>query len=238
MPLSPCIQYFCVQSNLCIRCCHVSNRSVSNWFGVQFYRVQSVQCLILLCPNGFVSNPTMSNQFGVQSWRVQSVRCPILLFPIGLTAQASVLCAQSACVQWVQSPDQIIRVSNIPVSNWFCVQCCCVQLDLCIQWCSYFFNRNVSNRFCIQSWCVELVRCPIILCPIGPVSSIFVSNNLCPIGRCSTGMCAAGHHSLLGTRYFIRHAMGDSGDTRSLRSRTDVTVNCNCENERWGKAWR
>ena len=116
MPLSPCIQDFCVQSDLCIQCCHVSNRSVSNhsvsnWFGVQFYRVQSVRCLILLCPNSLVSNPTVSNRFGVRSWRLQSVWCPILLSPIGPTAQASVLCVQYACVQWVQSPDRIIRVN-------------------------------------------------------------------------------------------------------------------------------
>ena len=147
-------------------------------------------CPIVVCPIGSVSNlprpigpvsnPTVSKRFGVQFYCVETVRCPILPFPIGPTAP-TILCVQTACVQWIQSPDQIIRVSNIPVSNWFCVQCCCVQSDLCIQCYCHISNRNVSNRsvsnwFDVQSYCVQLDLCPVFLCPITCVQSVRVQS--------------------------------------------------------------
>ena len=153
---------------------------MSNWIGVQFYRVQSARCLILLCPNRLVSNPTVSNRFGVQSWRVQSCCfqsvplhrllyyvsnphksngfnhpiklfvCPIFLCPIG-------------------------SVSDVAVFNRTCVSNAVVMFPIEMCPIGSVFNRSVSNWFGVQSYCVQLDLCPVFLCPIR--------------------ICTTGHHS-------------------------------------------
>ena len=166
----------------CIQCCHVSNRSVSNWLIVQFYRVQSIQCLIPLCPNGVVSNPTVPNRFGVQSWRVQSVRCPILLLPIGPTA-----------LYYVSNP-HVSNGFNHPIKLFVCpiVLCptgsvsnrTCVSNAVVMWTCPIgsVFNRSVSNWFGVQSYCVQLHLCPVFLYPITCVQSVRVQSECVQLG--------------------------------------------------------
>ena len=172
MPLSPCIQYFCIQSDLSIQCCHVSNRSVSNWFGVQ-----SVRCPILPCPIGPVSNPTVSKRF--VSYCVESVRCPILACPIGSVSNLAVSSRSHGTGFYIMCPIRMCPMGSITRSNYSCVQYSCVQLVLCPMLLCAIGPVYPMLLSCFQSKYVQSVLCPIVVCRIGSVSNPTVFNWTC-----------------------------------------------------------
>ena len=141
--------------------------SMSNQFDVQFYRVQSVRCLILLCRTGLVSNPGVSNRFGVQSCCFQSIPLDRLLY-------------------YVTNP-HVSNGFNYPIKLFVCPIFLCpigfVSNRTCVSNAVVMFPIGfVSNWFGVQSYCIQLDLCPVFLCPITCVQSVRVQSECVQLG--------------------------------------------------------